>query len=58
MYGYLIHNRRGLSCIGLIAFLSQNSWIIGCIGLLTGGAWFFFPKENLIMIERPDRFSI
>jgi APA family basic amino acid/polyamine antiporter len=31
-----------LSCIGLIAFLSPNSWIIGCIGLLIGLIWFFF----------------
>jgi APA family basic amino acid/polyamine antiporter len=31
-----------LSCIGLIAFLSPNSWIIGCIGLLIGVIWFFF----------------
>jgi APA family basic amino acid/polyamine antiporter len=31
-----------LSCIGLIAFLSPDSWVIGCIGLLIGGTWFFF----------------
>jgi len=35
-----------LSCIGLIAFLSPNSWIIGCIGLLIGGAWFVFRKKT------------
>jgi APA family basic amino acid/polyamine antiporter len=29
-----------ISCVGLIAFLTPNSWIIGCIGLLIGGAWF------------------
>ena len=34
-----------LSCIGLIAFLSPNSWIIGCIGLLIGGVWFVFRKR-------------
>ena len=35
-----------LSCIGLIAFLSPDSWIIGCIGLLIGGLWFFFFRKN------------
>ena len=35
-----------LSCIGLIAFLSPVSWIIGCIGLLTGGAWFVFHRKS------------
>ena len=35
-----------LSCIGLIVFLSPDSWIIGCIGLLIGGAWFVFRKET------------
>jgi basic amino acid/polyamine antiporter, APA family len=30
-----------LSCIGLIAFLSPGSWVIGCIGLLIGGAWYY-----------------
>jgi basic amino acid/polyamine antiporter, APA family len=34
-----------LSCIGLIAFLSPHSWIIGCIGLLIGIIWFFFHKQ-------------
>jgi APA family basic amino acid/polyamine antiporter len=34
-----------LSCIGLIAFLSPNSWIIGCIGLLIGVIWFFFHTQ-------------
>ena len=34
-----------LSCIGLIAFLNPNSWIIGCIGLLIGIIWFFFHKQ-------------
>ena len=34
-----------LSCIGLVAFLSPGSWIIGCIGILFGGAWFFFRKR-------------
>jgi APA family basic amino acid/polyamine antiporter len=31
-----------LSCIGLIAFLSPGSWVIGCIGLLIGGIWYYF----------------
>jgi APA family basic amino acid/polyamine antiporter len=35
-----------LSCIGLIAFLSTDSWIIGCIGLLIGGTWFWFRKKT------------
>ncbi|MCX6697351.1 MAG: amino acid permease, partial [Methanoregula sp.] len=34
-----------LSCIGLIAFLSPDSWIIGCIGFLIGGTWFFFRRQ-------------
>ena len=34
-----------LSCIGLVAFLSPDSWIIGCIGILIGGMWFFFRKR-------------
>jgi APA family basic amino acid/polyamine antiporter len=37
-----------LSCIGLIAFLSPDSWIIGCIGLLIGGTWFFFRRKTVI----------
>nr|WP_320161007.1 amino acid permease [uncultured Methanoregula sp.] len=36
-----------LSCIGLIVFLSLDSWIIGCIGLLIGGAWFFFRRKTV-----------
>jgi APA family basic amino acid/polyamine antiporter len=35
-----------LSCIALIAFLSPDAWIIGCIGLLIGGTWFFFRRKN------------
>jgi basic amino acid/polyamine antiporter, APA family len=35
-----------LSCLGLIVFLTQDSWIIGCIGLLIGGSWFFFRRRN------------
>ena len=34
-----------LSCIWLIAFLSPYSWIIGCIGLLIGGTWFFLRRK-------------
>ena len=36
----------GLSCVGLIAFLSPDSWIIGCIGLLIGGSWFIFRRKT------------
>lgn len=36
-----------LSCIGLIVFLSPNSWIIGSIGLLIGGTWFFFRRKTV-----------
>lgn len=35
-----------LSCIGLIAFLSPDSWIIGCIGLAIGGVWFVFRRKS------------
>ncbi len=35
-----------LSCVGLIAFLSSASWIIGCIGVLIGGLWFLFRRKN------------
>jgi APA family basic amino acid/polyamine antiporter len=34
------------SCIGLIVFLSPSSWIIGCIGLAFGGAWYLFRKKT------------
>jgi APA family basic amino acid/polyamine antiporter len=34
-----------LSCIGLIIFLSPVSWVIGCIGLLIGGTWFYFHRN-------------
>jgi len=37
-----------LSCTGLIVFLSPTSWIIGCIGLLIGGLWFFFRRKNAL----------
>lgn len=36
-----------LSCIGLIVFLSPDSWIIGCIGLLIGGTWFVFRRKTV-----------
>jgi basic amino acid/polyamine antiporter, APA family len=36
-----------LSCIGLIVFLSPDSWIIGCIGLLIGATWFFFHRKTV-----------
>ncbi len=36
-----------LSCIGLIVFLSPVSWVIGCIGLLIGGSWFFFRRKSI-----------
>jgi basic amino acid/polyamine antiporter, APA family len=34
-----------LSCAGLVVFLSPDSMIIGCIGLLFGGMWFLFRKK-------------
>jgi APA family basic amino acid/polyamine antiporter len=34
-----------LSCAGLIAFLSPDSWIIGCTGLLAGGIWYYFRRK-------------
>jgi APA family basic amino acid/polyamine antiporter len=36
-----------LSCIGLIVFLSPDSWIIGCVGLLIGGMWFVFRRKTV-----------
>ena len=35
----------GLSCVGLIVFLSRDAWIIGCIGLLIGSVWYIFRKK-------------
>jgi APA family basic amino acid/polyamine antiporter len=35
-----------VSCIGLIVFLIPASWIIGCIGLLIGGAWYWIRKKK------------
>jgi len=35
-----------LSCVGLIVFLSPASWIIGCIGLAIGGAWFVLRRKS------------
>ncbi|RPI37891.1 MAG: amino acid permease [Methanoregulaceae archaeon] len=35
-----------LSCAGLIVFLSPASWIIGCIGLVTGGVWFVLRRKS------------
>jgi basic amino acid/polyamine antiporter, APA family len=37
-----------VSCLGLIVFLSPVSWIIGCIGLLIGGAWFLLRNRNAV----------
>jgi len=34
-----------LSCTGLIAFLSPEAWVIGGIGLLTGGLWYVFHRN-------------
>ena len=36
-----------LSCFTLIIFLSPASWIIGCIGLAIGGAWFVFRSKTV-----------
>ena len=35
-----------LSCLTLIVFLSPASWIIGCIALVIGGAWFVFRRKS------------
>ncbi len=35
-----------VSCVGLIAFLNLDSWIIGCIGLLIGITWFVFGRKS------------
>jgi basic amino acid/polyamine antiporter, APA family len=35
-----------LSCIGLMVLLSPNAWIIGCVGLLIGGTWFFIRRKT------------
>jgi basic amino acid/polyamine antiporter, APA family len=45
MYRSWVPAIGALSCIGLIAFLSTSSWLIGCIGLLIGGTWFFFRRK-------------
>ena len=44
-YPTLVPAIGALSCIGLAAFLSPVSWVIGCIGLLIGVTWFFFRKK-------------
>nr|WP_319376512.1 amino acid permease [uncultured Methanoregula sp.] len=36
-----------LSCLGLLAFLSPSSWIIGCTGLVIGGIWFVFHRKTV-----------
>jgi basic amino acid/polyamine antiporter, APA family len=36
-----------MSCIGLIVFLSPDSWIIGSIGILMGGIWFVFRRKRI-----------
>ncbi len=46
MYPTVVPVIGALSCLGLIAFLTPASWIIGCIGLGIGGAWFFFRRKN------------
>lgn len=46
-YPPLIPGIGVLTCIGLIAFLSPDSWIIGCVGLLMGGSWYFVRKKNI-----------
>lgn len=35
-----------LSCFMLIVFLSPASWMIGCIGLVTGGSWFLLHRRS------------
>ena len=47
MYPRWVPITGALSCIGLIAFLSPDSWILGCIGLLIGGIWFVFRRKTV-----------
>jgi basic amino acid/polyamine antiporter, APA family len=44
-----------LSCLMLIIFLSPASWIIGCIGLAMGGAWFVFRRKSASQSDPPHR---
>jgi len=37
-----------MSCVGLIAFLSPDSWIIGCIGFATGRVWFVLRRKSAL----------
>lgn len=37
-----------LSCVGLIAFLSPDSWIIGCIGFAIGRVWFVLRRKSAL----------
>jgi basic amino acid/polyamine antiporter, APA family len=44
-----------LSCLALVIFLSPESWIIGCIGLAVGGAWFVFRRKSDSRSDLPHR---
>ncbi len=44
LYPSLVPALGALSCIGLVAFLTPASWIIGCTGHLIGALWFFFRR--------------
>ncbi|MCK9592408.1 MAG: hypothetical protein M0Q91_10425 [Methanoregula sp.] len=39
-YSPFVPGMGAVSCIGLIAFLTINSWIIGIIGLIIGIVWY------------------
>jgi APA family basic amino acid/polyamine antiporter len=42
MYPSWVPATGAVSCTGLILFLSPNSWVIGCTGLLIGCLWYWF----------------
>ena len=46
-YPFWVPGLGALSCVGLIVFLSPDSWIIGCVGLAIGAAWFFFRRRRV-----------
>ena len=46
--------QSAVSCIGLIGFLTINSWIIGIIGLALGIVWYFIQHR---ITREPDLLS-
>jgi APA family basic amino acid/polyamine antiporter len=47
MYPWWIPGAGAVSCIGLILFLSPDSWVIGWSGILIGGIWYWFRKRQI-----------